>query len=84
MNDKSLFKTIIKQLLILFGGPVIYSILASFFMLVSVNNVYKIYLESEYSYLIYFVVGLAIFFFIYGIYWIATYIGFKRNINEES
>lgn len=84
VNDKSLFKTIRKQLLILFGVPVIYSILASFFMLVSVNNVYKIYLESEYSYLIYFVVGLAIFFFIYGIYWIATYIGFKRNINEES
>ena len=84
VNDKSLFKTIRKQLLILFGVPVIYSILASFFMLVSVNNVYKIYLESEYSYLIYFVVGLAIFFFIYGIYWIATYIGFKRNINEAS
>ena len=28
--------------------------------------------------------SLLIFFFIYGIYWIATYIGFKRNINEES
>lgn len=42
VNDKSLFKTIRKQLLILFGVPVIYSILASFFMLVSVNNVYKI------------------------------------------
>ena len=24
------------------------------------------------------------FFLIYSIYWIATYIGFKRNINEES
>ena len=83
VNDKSLFKTIKKQLLILFGVPVIYSIVASFCMLLSMNNVYKIYLESEYSYFIYFVTGLGIFFFIYGIYWIATYIGFKRNISED-
>nr|WP_317427415.1 ABC transporter permease [uncultured Blautia sp.] len=83
VNDKALFKTIKKQLLILFGIPVLYSIVASFCMLLSMNNVYKIYLESEYSYLLYFVSGLGIFFFIYGIYWIATYIGFKRNISED-
>jgi len=35
-------------------------------------------------YLFYFVANLAVFFLIYGIYWIATYIGFKRNISEES
>ena len=84
MNDNSLFKTIRKQLLILFGVPVVYSIVASFCMLFSVNNVYQIYLESKFSYLLYFVGGLAIFFLIYGLYWITTYIGFKRNINEES
>lgn len=84
VNDRLLFKTIRKQLLILFGVPVIYSILASFCMLTSINNIYKVLLESQYTYLFYFIGGLAIFFFIYGIYWIATYIGFKRNINEES
>lgn len=84
VNDKSLFKTIRKQLLILFGVPVIYSIIASFCMLTSINNVYQILLEGQYTYLFYFIGGLAIFFFIYGVYWIATYIGFKRNINEES
>lgn len=84
VNDKSLFKTIRKQLLILFGVPVIYSVISSFCMLTSINNIYKILLESQYTYLFYFIGGLAIFFFIYGIYWIATYIGFKRNINEES
>ena len=84
VNDKSLFKTIRKQLLILFGLPVIYSIIASFCMLSSINNVYQILLESQYTYLFYFIGGLAIFCFIYGIYWLATYIGFKRNINEES
>ena len=84
VNDKLLFKTIRKQLLILFGVPVIYSVIASFCMLTSINNIYKVLLESQYTYLFYFIGGLAIFFFIYGIYWIATYIGFKRNINEES
>ena len=84
VNDKSLFKTIKKQLLILFGVPVVYSIIASFCMLTSINNVYQVLLESQYTYLLYFISGMAIFFFIYGVYWIATYIGFKRNINEES
>lgn len=84
VNDTSLFATVRKQLLILFGVPVICSVPASFFMLEAVNDVYKIYLGSGYRYLIYFVTGLAIFFLIYGIYWIAAYIGFRRNINEES
>lgn len=84
VNDKSLFKTIRKQLLILFGVPIIYSVIASFCMLTSINNIYQVLLESQYTYLFYFAGGLAIFLFIYGIYWIATYIGFKQNINEES
>ncbi len=84
VNDTSLYKTIRKQLLILFGVPVVYSIIASFCMLTSINNVYQVLLESQYTYLIYFLGSLVIFFFIYGIYWIVTYIGFKRSINEES
>jgi len=59
-------------------------VIAGFCMLASMNNVYHIMLESRYTYLLYFISGLAIFFFIYGIYWITAYIGFKRNINEES
>lgn len=84
VNDKSLFQTIRKQLLILFGVPVVYSVIASLCMVASFNNVYQALLESKFIYLLYFAGSLLIFFFIYGIYWIATYIGFKRNINEES
>lgn len=84
VNDHSLFQTIRKQLLILFGVPVVYSVIASFCMLTSINNVYQILLTSKFTYLLYFAGGLAVFFLIYGIYWLATYIGFKRNINEES
>ena len=84
VNDRSLFQTIRKQLLILFGVPVISAVVASFCMLASVNRVYQIMLESRFSYLIYFAGGLGIFFLIYGIYWMAAYVGFKRNMDEES
>ena len=84
INDKSLFKTIRKQLLILFCVPAISAILCSFVMMSSLNNVYQQILGDKYLYLMYFGLNLIIFFLIYSIYWIATYIGFKRNINEES
>ena len=84
INDKSLFKTIRKQLLILFCVPAISAILCSFVMMSSLNNVYQQILGDKHLYLIYFGLNLIIFFLIYSIYWIATYIGFKRNINEAS
>lgn len=84
INDKSLFKTIRKQLLVLFCVPAISAILCSFVMMSSLNNVYQQILGDKYLYLMYFGLNLIIFFLIYSIYWIATYIGFKRNINEES
>lgn len=58
--------------------------ICSFVMMSSLNNVYQQILGDKYLYLIYFGLNLVFFFLIYGIYWIATYIGFKRNINEES
>ena len=84
VNDKTLYKTIRKQLFILFGMPAVYPILVNFSLIDSINNVYHIFLENQYSYLFYFAGGLAIFLLIYTVYWLTTYIGFKRNINEES
>lgn len=82
VNDKSLYQTVRKQLLIMFGVPTVYSLICCFCMVGAINNVYKILLESEYVWLLYFAGSLFIFFLIYGIYWIAAYMGFKRNINE--
>lgn len=84
VNDNSLFSTIRKQLLILFGVPVIYSVIVSFCMLVPVNNIYQVFLENRFVYLFYFAGSLVLFFSVYGIYWIAAYTSFKRNISEES
>ena len=84
VNDSSLYRTIRKQLWILFGIPVLYPVTCCFCMITSVNNVYQLLLENKLTYLFYFIGSLAVFFLIYGIYWITTYLGFKRNINEES
>ena len=70
INDKSLFKTIRKQLLILFCVPAISAILCSFVMMSSLNNVYQQILGDKHLYLIYFGLNLIIFFLIYSIYWI--------------
>lgn len=68
INDKSLFKTIRKQLLILFCVPAISAILCSFVMMSSLNNVYQQILGDKYLYLMYFGLNLIIFFLIYSIY----------------
>lgn len=62
VNDSSIFRTIRRQLLIFFFVPVICPVIAGFCMLASMNNVYHIMLESRYTYLLYFISGLAIFF----------------------
>ena len=84
VNDKTLYRTIRKQLFILFGMPAVYPIFVNFSLIDSINNVYYIFLENQYSYLFYFAGGLTIFFLVYIVYWLTTYIGFKKNINEES
>ena len=82
VNDKNLYKTIRKQLLVLFGLPLIYPVVLCFFLVKSINNIYYIFLESQSTYILYYFSGLLVFLCIYAVYWIVTYIGFKRNINE--
>lgn len=82
VRDESIFKTIRKQLLILFGIPIIYPIILNFCLITSINNVYKIILDSNTIYLSYFIGALAQFLIIYAVYFIATYFSFKRNIKE--
>lgn len=82
VRDESIFKTIRKQLLILFGIPIIYPIILNFCLITSINNVYKIILDSNTIYLSYFIGALAQFLIIYAVYYIATYFSFKRNIKE--
>lgn len=83
MRNKSLKSTIRKQLLIMFGLPIIYPIIISFCIIASINKIYQIFLANKYVYLLYFFLGLVIFMIIYIIYFVATYYEFKRNIKEN-
>ena len=78
VKKEKIYKTIRKQLLVLFGLPIIYPIIISFCLITSINNVYKTLLANDYIYLSYYLEGLAVFLVIYIIYYIATYFEFKR------
>lgn len=82
VRDDNLYKTVRKQLLILFGIPIIYPIILNFCLITSINNIYKIMLDSNTIYLSYFIGTLVEFLVIYAIYYIATYFSFKKNIKE--
>ena len=82
VSSTRLYRTVGKQLLILFGLPVVYPVIITFLCMVSINRLYRIFLENSWIYLLYFLAGLGIFLLVYLIYFIATYVGFKRNIRE--
>ena len=48
----------------------------------SLNNLLNPALSSEYSYLYAILYSLSLFLFIYLIYFVATYFGYKKNIEE--
>ena len=83
VKDAKLYKTIRKQLYILFGVPAIYPIIISFGFVYLLNRVYKSLLPSPTFYLSCFGISILIFIMIYVIYFIATYFGFKRNIDKS-
>lgn len=82
VSDSRLCKTVGKQLLILFGLPVVYPVIITFLCMTSVNRLYSMLLENSRVYLLYFLAGLGIFLLVYLVYFAAAYIGFKRNIQE--
>jgi len=83
VKDEKLYQTIRKQLFVLFGVPAVYPIIISFVIVYLLNRVYKAILPSPTFYLSCFGVSILIFIMIYVIYFIATYFGFKRNIDKS-
>ena len=82
VSSTGLCRTVGRQLLTLFGLPVVYPVIITFLCMSSINRLYGIFLESSWAYLLYFLAGLGIFLLVYLIYFLAAYIGFKRNIQE--
>ena len=82
VSSSRLCRTVGKQLLILFGLPVVYPVIITFLCMTSMNRLYSMLLESSWVYLLYFLAGLGIFLLVYLVYFAAAYIGFKRNMRE--
>ena len=82
IKNEELHKTIKKQLLFFFIFPIIYPLIISYTSIASLNNLFSIALSSNKTYLIYYFVNIFVFLIIYSIYFIATYFGFKRNIDN--
>lgn len=82
VEQSQIYKTIRKQLLIFFLFPVIYPLIIDISVTTSLNGLLNPVLSSEYSYLYAILYSLSLFLFIYLIYFIATYFGYKKNIEE--
>lgn len=82
IKNEKLHQTIKKQLLLFFAFPIIYPLIISYTTITSLNNLFSIALGSNKAYLIYYFVNIFAFLLIYAIYFLATYFGFKRNIDN--
>lgn len=83
IKSEELHKTIRKQLLVFFIFPIIYPLIISYITIASLNDLFSIALSSNKAYLIYYFVNILVFLLIYSIYFLATYFGFKRNIDKS-
>ena len=82
VEDNKIKKTIRKQITANFLFPVIYPIIISVVTAFSINRLFYAITSASMNYLITILITIGIFLAIYGIYYIATYITFKNNIEE--
>lgn len=83
MSEHQINKTLAKQLLIFFITPIIYPLLISISTAYSLSFVFDAFMKSDYTIFSYVLFNIFLFLFIYIIYYLATYFGFKKNIREE-
>ena len=83
VRDEMLNKTIFKQLFVFFIFPVFYPLIISFVTVTSLNKIFNIVLVTDTVYLVYYFINIIVFVLIYTIYFLATYFGFKRNIERN-
>ena len=82
VEDNKIKKTVRKQITANFLFPVIYPIIISVVTAFSINRLFYAITSASMNYLITILITIGIFLAIYGIYYIATYITFKNNIEE--
>ena len=82
VEDKNIKKTIRKQITCNFLFPALYPIIIAITTSFSINRLFYAITSANMNYLTSILITIGIFAIIYGIYYIATYITFKNNIEE--
>ncbi len=82
VEDKKIKKTIRKQITCNFLFPALYPIIIAITTSFSINRLFYAITSANMNYLTSILITIGIFAIIYGIYYIATYITFKNNIEE--
>ena len=82
VEDKKIKKTIRKQITCNFLFPALYPIIIAITTSISINRLFYAITSANMNYLTSILITIGIFAIIYGIYYIATYITFKNNIEE--
>ena len=82
VEDKKIKKTIRKQITCNFLFPALYPIIIAITTSFSINQLFYAITSANMNYLTSILITIGIFAIIYGIYYIATYITFKNNIEE--
>ncbi len=71
---------VFKQLFYFYIIPTLLPIILSFIIVFEINKVFQLYLKSDYLGYLYYLEMIGVFFIIYIIYFIATLMGFIKNI----
>lgn len=82
VEEKNIKKTIRKQITCNFLFPALYPIIIAIATSFSINRLFYAITSANMNYLTSILITIGIFAIIYGIYYIATYITFKNNIEE--
>ena len=84
VEKNQIHKTIRKQITANFLFPIIYPIIIAIITAFSINRLFYAVTSASMNYLVTIFITIGIFLVIYGIYYIATYITFKNNVEDES
>ena len=82
MEEKELHKSIFIETSIFFIFPIVYPLITSFIINCILNKLFKLFLPSSHAFIPIYLSGISIFLIIYLIYFLATYFGIKKNIED--
>lgn len=82
-SRKEIGRIILKQLFGYYMCPALMALVISGLIAVCVGKRFNFYTGVRITSAVYFLISVALFFSIYTVYFIVTYIGFKRNVERE-